>query len=98
MNQYLYVLRPVREDLTSSMSADERTLVEAHFAYLCGLKDRGSLILAGRTQEAEPFGLVIFEAPDDAHAEKVMAADPSVSGGVFRAHLHPYRVALSAQR
>jgi uncharacterized protein YciI len=54
------------------------------------------VILAGRTSEPgdKTFGLVIFEAKDDAAAQHFMESDPSVVAGVMTATLHPYTVAL----
>jgi uncharacterized protein YciI len=39
-------------------------------------------------------GVLIFEAPDRDEAERIVARDPGVSGGVFRARVQAYRVAL----
>lgn len=54
------------------------------------------MILAGRTTENldKTFGLVIFEAENEAAAKAFMEADPAVQAGVMTATLHPYAVAL----
>ena len=96
MLQYVYVLRPVRADFLATQTTGEQEAIGHHFQYLVDLKAAGRLILAGRTQEEEPFGLVIFDAADDETARAIMTADPSVARGVFRAELHPYQVALRA--
>ena len=59
----------------------------------------GRVILAGRTTEPgdKTFGLVIFEAADDAAAQQFMESDPAVVAGVMTATLHPYAVALQRQ-
>ena len=53
--------------------------VGRHFAYLQAAAERGQVILAGRTAEPldRTFGLVVFEAADEAAARTFMAADPS---------------------
>ncbi len=73
---------------------DEAAAARAHFDYCTRLRDEGTLILAGRTQEPPHVGVLIFEAPDRDEAERIVARDPGVSGGVFRARVQAYRVAL----
>jgi len=96
MAHWLYRIVPSRPGMVADATPDEQRLVGAHFAYLVELRDRGILILAGRTQEAEgTFGVSIFEADDEAAARAVMEADPAVAAGVFVASLHPYRIAVA---
>lgn len=64
------------------------------FEHTPGLLADGRLILAGRTQEENPIGLVIFEAETEEEARAIMEGDPAVQAGVMTATLHPYRVAL----
>ncbi|HEY3316397.1 MAG TPA: YciI family protein [Bacillota bacterium] len=94
MNQWIYVLRPVRAGLAITPTAEEDAAVERHFARLQSLLAAGRLIVAGRTLEDSPFGIVIFEAGTEAEARSIMETDPAVQEGVMTAVLHPYRVAL----
>ncbi|HKP08441.1 MAG TPA: YciI family protein [Microbacterium sp.] len=99
MAQWLYRIVPSRPEMVIDATSDEQRIVSAHFDYLVGLRDRGILILAGRTQEAEgTFGITIFEADDESAAREVMRADPAVAAGVFLASLHPYRIAVARGR
>jgi uncharacterized protein len=94
--QWLYRIVPTRPEMVGEATAAEQTVVEAHFRYLLDLRDRGALILAGRTQETEgTFGIVIFEAADEPAARDIVQGDPAVAGGVFAASLHPYAVAVA---
>ena len=96
MAQWLYRIVPARPAMVSDPTPEEQRIVGDHFAYLVSLRDRGILILAGRTQEAEgTFGIAIFEAPDAASAQAITDADPAIAGGLFTATLHPYKVAVS---
>ena len=98
MTQWLYRIVPARPQMVVDPTPDEQRIVGEHFQYLVELRDRGTLILAGRTQEsADTFGVTIFEADDEAAARAVMLADPGVAGGVFDATLHPYRIAVSRE-
>lgn len=94
MNQWVYVLRPVRAELATRPTAEESAAVDRHFERLQSMLQQGRLVLAGRTLEDVPFGLVIFEAETEAEARAIMEGDPAVQAGVMSATLHPYRVAL----
>ena len=97
LQQYLYVLRlvPRLHDEGAWTDADNAA-VSRHFAHLKEATASGRVILAGRTLEPgdRTFGLVIFEAPDEAEARLFMESDPAVVAGVMTATLHPYAVAL----
>jgi len=93
-SQWLYRIVPARTSMADAPTPSEAAAVDAHFRYLIDLRDGGALILAGRTQEADTFGLVIFEAPDEGAARAIAEADPAVAAGVFVMTLHPYAVAV----
>lgn len=96
MAQWLYRIVPTRPEMVADATSEEQRIVAAHFQYLVSLKDRGVLILAGRTQEESgTFGITIFEADDELAARAVMQDDPAVAAGVFAASLHPYAVAVA---
>jgi uncharacterized protein YciI len=100
MNQYLYRIHPTRMAMLSEgPTAQESELVSQHFSYLQGLMSQGKLILAGRTQTADPdgMGIIIFKAESDQAAQAMVDGDPAVANGVFKAKLFPYRVALIAE-
>ena len=97
MNQFLYFLKPTRIGMvTEGPTPEEAETVSRHFAYLSDLTDKGVMILVGRTQnnDESTIGIAIFEAEDESAARKIMEADPAVAGGVMRATLYPYKVAL----
>ncbi len=98
--QYLYQLRPTRlAMLAEETTTEEDETISRHFAYLCDLEERSILIMAGRTLNTDEssFGIVIFNADSDEDARDIMDNDPSVSSGVMRARLFPYRVALISE-
>jgi uncharacterized protein YciI len=97
METWLYRIQPVRDNmLEEGPTEQEGALVGRHFAYLQDLHHRGVVKLAGRTPvtHCASFGLVIFQAPDEAAALAVMRQDPAVAAGVFRGELFPFRIAL----
>jgi len=93
--QWLYRIVPTRPQMVDAATDAEAALVDAHFRYLVDLRDRGILVLAGRTQDEDTFGIVIFDAEDAAAAQAIADADPAVAGGVFAMTLHPYRIAVA---
>lgn len=95
LEQFICFLEPTREGMPEAPTPEEGALARAHYEYCARLRDEGTLILAGRTQSPPHVGVVIFEAPDRAAAERVIAQDPGVSGGIFKARVQPYRVALA---
>jgi len=96
MSQWIYRIVPTRREMVAAPTEREAEIVGAHFRYLVDLRDRGILILAGRTQESvDTWGITIFEAADKDAARAVVDGDPAVSAGVFAATLHPYAVAVS---
>ncbi|MEW6028055.1 MAG: YciI family protein [Chloroflexota bacterium] len=97
MQQWLYFLKPARLGMvTEGPTPEEAETVSRHFAYLEDLTEKGVTILVGRTQNADEntFGIAVFEAEDESAARAIMEADPAVVGGVMRATLYPYKVAL----
>ncbi len=93
--QFLYVLHPTRPQmLTEGATPEEDAIVEAHFNNLQRLLNEGTLVLAGRTLVPDSMGLVIILAPDEAVARAIMDNDPAIVGGIMRAELFSYRVAL----
>ena len=97
MSEFLYRIQPTRDDMLSGgPTPEEERIVGAHYHYLKRLTDLGVVILAGRTlnTDASSFGIVIFRADSEEAAQEIVANDPAVKGGVMRAELFPYRVAL----
>ena len=99
VTQYLYRIQPARPAmLPEGPTPEEAEIVAQHFAYLQDLTERGILILAGRTLNTDEssFGIVILYAESKDAAREIVDNDPAVKGGVMRAELFPYRVALMA--
>lgn len=92
--QFVCVLEPTRDAMPESPTAEESRLVVEHFAYYCKKRDAGELIVAGRTLERPWMGLFVFEADSREAAEQVVAEDPGVKAGIFKARVQAYRVAL----
>lgn len=96
MATFICFLQPARPTFLQDVTPAETATVDAHFAYLQDLLAKGTLVLAGRTDEPHPVGLVILRAADFDAARALVAADPAVAGGIFSARVVPYRAALGS--
>jgi uncharacterized protein len=95
--QFIYVLRLVpRLYADANWTSEDKQVLQRHFVRFQDAIKSGQLILAGRTSESgdKTFGIAIFEAKDQAAAQKFMEEDPAVAGGLMTAELHPFTVAL----
>lgn len=94
MNLHLAMLRPSRDGFPGDATDGELEVVAAHSAYLARLRDEDVVLLAGRTQDERPLGLVVLRLDSAQEAERVMADDPAVRAGVFHCEIRPYEVAI----
>lgn len=91
--QFVYIIRPIKEDFNETATDEENKIVHEHFLYLKKLLEEEVLVLAGPEPNAK-FGLVIFETNSEKEAEEIMNNDPAVKNEVFKAELFPFRVSL----
>ena len=96
MMQFLYRITPTRLGMvTEGPTEAEEAILTRHFTYLKSLTDQGTVLLFGRTQNADEttFGITIFQAESKDEAHSIMNNDPAVNGGIMHAELYPYKVA-----
>ena len=94
MADWVYFLHAPREDFAATMTEQEQAVWGEHFVRLQQLLADGVLVLAGPTTGNINTGICVFEAPDEAAAQAVMAADPVIAGGFAKGELRPFRVSL----
>jgi uncharacterized protein YciI len=95
--QFIYVLRLVpRLHADAAWTKDDEAALARHLTRFKHAIETGELILAGRTLESgdKTFGIVVFEARDEAAARTFMESDPAVVAGLMTAELHPLAIAL----
>ncbi|WP_342600616.1 YciI family protein [Psychrobacillus sp. FSL H8-0483] len=93
--QFLYQLQLIPSLLDEdNWTSKENAIVQHHFEVLQKLQEEGKLILAGRTLNTDPMGIVILEVNTEEEAMELMNNDPAVKEGIMEAQLFPYRVAL----
>ena len=98
MPEWIYFLHPPRNNFAATMTAEEKEVWSRHFDRFERLLAEGVIILVGPTLGDLNTGLAIFEAPDQATAERIMREDPVVAGGFARGELRPFRVSLMRGR
>lgn len=93
MENFIYVLKPVRSTFLQDSTEEEKSIVSEHFLYLQNLNNEKTVLLAGRTEQAE-FGIVIINTENQQQAEEIMNNDPAVKKNVMTAEFYPFMIAL----
>jgi uncharacterized protein YciI len=94
MAEWIYFLHAPRENFAATMTDEERAVWAVHFERFQRLLAEGTIILVGPTLGPVNTGIAIFEASDEAAAQKLVDDDPVVAGGYARGELRPFRVSL----
>lgn len=91
--QFIYFIRPHKENFAETMTEEEGNIMGVHFEYLKDLLDKGKLILAG-PETTGKFGIAVIEAESEDEARNIMMNDPAVKSGIVSPELYPFRVSL----
>ena len=94
MSEWIYFIHAPRENFGATMTDDERAVWDEHFALLQRRMAEGTLILAGPTLGPINTGICVFDAPDEDAARAYMDEDPTISSGIARGELRPFRAAF----
>ena len=94
MAEWIYFIHAPRENFAETMTDEERSVWQVHFARLQQLTADGVMILVGPTLGRVNTGIAIFEAEDEAAARRIMDEDPVIRGGFAAGELRPFRVSL----
>jgi uncharacterized protein YciI len=92
--EWIVFLHAPRDRFAETLTDDEAAIMGAHFERLQRLHAEGSIVLVGPTLGPVNTGVAVFEAEDEAAAQRFVDEDPSVSSGLLEAELRPFRVAL----
>jgi len=87
-------MHPPRDDFMATMTDGERSAFEAHAAWRRNLLTEGVLIVSGPCLGKINTGVMIFDAPNEDAAQRIIAGEPVTSGGYMRGDLRPYRLGL----
>jgi hypothetical protein len=89
-------LIPPRPDFATTMSPDERAVMQQHGAYWTNQLEQGVAIFFGPVADpAGDWGVGIVRAPDEAAVKALEAGDPVVRSTGFRYEILPMRAAVT---
>lgn len=89
---------PGRDNLSETMTADEKRIVRQHVKYLQSLRDEGIVLHAGRTTDpARLWGVIVMKA-SETRAADLMKQDPAVRAGLQVFEAYPYAVVIERDR
>ncbi len=94
MAEWVYFIHAPRENFAESMSEQEQEVWGRHVELLTRRLEDGSLILAGPTFGTINTGICVFEAADEDAARAYMEEDPTISSGIARGELRPFRASF----
>ena len=92
-NEFVYILKPFKDNFTETATEEDDRIMGMHFQYLSDLLNKGILIMAG-PETTGKFGICILETGSEEEAREIMNNDPAVLNGISSAELYPYRVSL----
>lgn len=90
---YISMMRPKRPDFLTSMTPEERAVMEQHFAYVRRLFDQGKLLLGGAATDGA-IGILVLRVGSAEEAQRIFDDDPAVKAGIGDSELHPFHVGL----
>jgi uncharacterized protein YciI len=94
MAEWIMFLHAPRARFAATMSDEEQRIMAEHFERLQRLYADGTMVLVGPTLGEVNTGIAVFEAPDDAAAQRIVDEDPAVASGLMRGELRPYKISL----
>jgi uncharacterized protein YciI len=94
MAEWIDFIHPPRDDFAATMTPEEGAAWAVHFERFQRLLAEDVIVLVGPTLGRLNTGIEIFEAPDEAAAQRIMDDDPVIAGGFARGELRPFRVSL----
>jgi hypothetical protein len=83
MKYYLCKFVPPRANFLATMSADEKTWMGQHGAYMNGLLDQGLIVAHGPViDDGDGYGVSLYRIADDQDIASFTSQDPIVKNGV----------------
>lgn len=85
---------PTRSSFPDDASDLESGRVAQHADYIQSAIASGLIMLAGRTLDASPFGMIVLRTRGFDEAKAFVDNDPAVSYKLFTADLKPFRLSM----
>lgn len=94
MADWIYFLHAPRENFAATMTDDEKRVWGEHFVWLKQWFEGGNLLMVGPTLGPINTGVAIFEAPDQATAQKIVDQDPCIRSGYAKGELRGFKISM----
>ena len=90
MKYYLCKYIPPRADFLATMTADEKTWMKQHGAFLDDLLEKGLVVVHGPVMDPSGgYGVSLYQIADDQDIKAITSEDPIVKNGVGHYVHHP---------
>jgi len=91
MKHYFYKLVPPRSDFAQTMTAEEKSIMQAHVGYWTNKLNEGHAIAFGPVADpAGSYGVAIIQLPDNEDPSALRDNDPAMQANVgFRTEIYP---------
>ncbi len=87
MLEYVYILKPKRDNYMERMNEEEKETLRMHQDYCCQLTCDGK-VLNHSVNLNSSYEIIVFEAESAQAAEQIFTNDPAVKAAVMKAELH----------
>jgi uncharacterized protein len=91
--QFIFFIKPHKENFADTMTDEEGMIMSEHFFYLKGLLEQGKLVIAGPELSGK-FGMGVYETESLEEAKALLDNDPAVKSGIVTPEIYPFRVSL----
>jgi len=100
MKYYLCKFIPPRGNFRSTLTPDEREVMEEHGHFLDHLLSKGVIVAHGTVMnESSGYGVTLYEIADDQDIQVLTSQDPVISAGVGKYEVLPMsELAMRHQR
>ena len=93
--EFLSIMRPKRFDFLTTMTAEEKAVMERHQAYARNLFEQGKIIVGGVAKDGA-IGILVLRVDSPDEAREIYDHDPAVQAEVGNTELHPFRLRMLA--
>ena len=91
MELYFLVLLHRGPTYTTERSAEQTRIFQGHMENIRRLGNAGKLVVAGPFEDdGDLVGLFVFKVDSLSEAKRLVAMDPAIQSGRFRAEIHPW--------
>jgi uncharacterized protein len=95
--EFLALAKAKRENWLTTMTDEERAIMEKHMEYVRRMFSEGKVALSGPCLDGA-YGIIIYKAESPESAREMFENDPAVQSGIMHMELHPFKVGVMEGR